>query len=74
MQPDGEDFQHTTVTQGVQRQEENEELKVHFNSLESTSAIGLHRTGMVCQSICRHVVSTCGDLLNYNKRSLTKYH
>lgn len=47
MQPDREDFQHTTVIQGLQRQEENKELKVHFNSLESTSAIGLHHTGMV---------------------------
>lgn len=49
MQPDGEDFQHATVIQGFQRQEENREVKVHFNSSDSTSIIGLHHTGMVCK-------------------------
>lgn len=48
MQPDVEDYQHATVMQGFERQE-NRELKVHIDSLESTSMIGLHHAGMVCK-------------------------
>jgi len=47
MQSVREDFQHATVIQGLQRQEETKEFKVHLNSLESTSPVGLHHTGMV---------------------------